>query len=95
MMLGINALTSPQPFVAHSVVLAGFTGFYFAWARFGHFLTGEYPYVYTNPELYNRRGMFFNVVMSMALTVASFLTVTGLHELRDIVAKKAECDRQN
>ena len=68
-------------------------GLYFLWAGVGHLLTGDYPYDQVDPSNVDPKTMLFNVVTSMALGTAGFLAVQGLHEGRDILAEKAECDR--
>ncbi|MCJ1444026.1 MAG: hypothetical protein MMC23_004526 [Stictis urceolatum] len=89
----MSSVRQIKPFVGHALAMAVTPGLYFLWAGVGHLLTGDYPYDQVDPSNVDPKTMLFNVVTSMALGTAGFLAVQGLHEGRDILAEKAECDR--
>jgi hypothetical protein len=66
---------------------------YFAWAEYGHFLTGEYLYPQLDPDYKGPLAVVTTTLLTFAITGLFFFMSLGLQEFRDYGVKKAECDR--
>ena len=79
----------------HCLAMGAITALYLPWAAAGHAITGEWMDPRLDPEEQGAVGTFVNVVTSMALTVAMFLVVLGLHEAREIVVRKSQLGKSH
>ena len=69
------------------------TGLYIAWTAIGHQLTGRYIYPYFDPSVVGSRGIITAICTLMALVTSTFLLQLGLHDLREHIVGKADCER--
>jgi hypothetical protein len=67
---------------------------YCIWVWICYGINGQWLYPQLNPEVQNWQDIVTTISTMMSMTIAMFLIVLLLHELRDRSTRKAKCDRE-
>ena len=62
------------------------------WTVIGRFITGEYVYKCFDPDYAGWRGIATTDIVILSLMVTVFFAQWGLHDLREMLAREAECN---
>ena len=82
-----------QPLAAHIEGHLVVATVYLIWAVLGRWMTGEYVYLYLDPDHAGWRALVCHDLALLSFTMTAFSIQWGLHGFQEELAWKAECDQ--